>query len=30
MLVHDMLTDESWTTAEYYTKYGFLASIDCW
>ena len=30
MLVHDTLTWESSTTAEYCTKYGFLASPDCW
>mgnify|MGYP003579549152 CR=1 FL=1 len=30
MLVHDILTGESSTTAEYCTKYGFLASPDCW
>ena len=30
MLVHDTLTGESPTTAEYCTKYGFLASPDCW
>ena len=30
MLVHDTLTGESLTTAEYCTKYGFLASPDCW
>ena len=30
MLVHDTLTGESSTTAEYCTKYGFLASPDCW
>jgi hypothetical protein len=28
--VHDTLTGESSTTAEYCTKYGFLASPDCW
>ena len=30
MLVHDTLTGESSTTAEYCTKYGFLASPHCW
>ena len=30
MLVHDTFTGESSTTAEYCTKYGFLASPDCW
>jgi hypothetical protein len=30
MLVHDTLTGESLTTAEYCTKYGFLASLDWW
>ena len=30
MLVHDTLTGESSTTSEYCTKYGFLASPDCW
>ena len=30
MVVHDMLTGESSTTAEYCAKYGFLASPDCW
>ena len=30
MLVHDTLTGESSTTAEYCTKYGFLASPNCW
>ena len=30
MLVHDTLTVESLTTAEYCTKYGFLASPDWW
>ena len=28
--VHDILTGESSNTAEYCTKYGFLASSDCW
>ncbi|HEX6294808.1 MAG TPA: hypothetical protein VFZ46_06595 [Nitrososphaeraceae archaeon] len=30
MLVHDTFTGESSTTAEYCTKYGFLASPECW
>ena len=30
MLVHDTFTGESSTTAEYCTKYGFLASPHCW
>jgi hypothetical protein len=30
ILVHDTLTGESSTTAEYCTKYGFIASPDCW
>jgi hypothetical protein len=30
MLVHDVMTGESSTTAEYCTKYGFLASPKCW
>jgi hypothetical protein len=30
MLIHDVMTGESSTTAEYCTKYGFLASPDCW
>jgi hypothetical protein len=30
ILVHDTLTGKSSTTAEYCTKYGFLASPDCW
>jgi hypothetical protein len=30
MLVHDTLTGESSTTAEYCKKYGFLASPHCW
>ena len=30
MVVHDVMTGESSTTAEYCTKYGFLASPDCW
>jgi hypothetical protein len=30
ILVHDVMTGESSTTAEYCTKYGFLASPDCW
>ena len=30
MLVHDVMTGESSTTAEYCAKYGFLASPDCW
>jgi hypothetical protein len=30
MVVHDIMTGESSTTAEYCTKYGFLASPDCW
>ena len=28
--VHDLMTGESSTTAEYCAKYGFLASPDCW
>ncbi|MGZ5471355.1 MAG: hypothetical protein ACXWE0_06750 [Nitrososphaeraceae archaeon] len=30
MVVHDVMTGESSTTAEYCAKYGFLASPDCW
>ena len=30
MLVHDVMTGESSTTADYCTMYGFLASPDCW
>ena len=30
ILVHDTLTGESSTTAEYCTKYGFIASPNCW
>ena len=30
MLVHDTLTGESSTTAEYCKKHGFLASPNCW
>ena len=30
MVVHDIMTGESSTTVEYCTKYGFLASPDCW
>jgi hypothetical protein len=30
MTVHDLMTGESSITAEYCTKYGFLASPDCW
>jgi hypothetical protein len=31
ILVHDvMIGESSETTAEYCTKYGFLASPDCW
>ena len=30
ILVHDMLTGASSQTSEYCTKYGFLASPDCW
>ena len=30
MVVHDIMTGESSTTAEYCKKYGFLASPDCW
>ena len=29
IVVHDVVTGESSTTAEYCTKYGFLASPDC-
>lgn len=28
--IHDLMTGESSTTAEYCKKYGFLASPDCW
>jgi hypothetical protein len=30
IVVYDVMTGESSTTAEYCTKYGFLASPDCW
>jgi hypothetical protein len=30
MVVHDLMTGQSYTTAEYCKKYGFLASPDCW
>jgi hypothetical protein len=30
MLIHDVMTGESSTTAEYCAKYGFLASPACW
>jgi hypothetical protein len=30
MTVHDILTGESSNTAEYCSKYGFLASPGCW
>ena len=30
MLIHDVMTGESSTTAEYCVKYGFLASPECW
>ena len=30
ILIHDVMTGESSTTAEYCAKYGFLASPDCW
>ena len=30
MAVHDLMTGESSTIAEYCSKYGFLASPDCW
>ena len=30
MIIHDSLTGVSSQTAEYCTKYGFLASPDCW
>jgi hypothetical protein len=30
IVLHDALTGESSTTAEYCTKYGFLASPECW
>ena len=30
ILVHDMLTGASSQTFEYCTKYGFLASPECW
>ena len=30
MVVHDVMSGESSTTAEYCAKYGFLASPDCW
>ena len=30
IVLHDALIGESSTTAEYCTKYGFLASPECW
>ncbi|HYJ00845.1 MAG TPA: hypothetical protein VEW92_01405 [Nitrososphaeraceae archaeon] len=30
VLVHDLLTGESSQTSEYCSKYGFLASPECW
>ena len=30
MLIHDVMSGESSTTAEYSAKYGFLASPECW
>jgi phage-related holin len=30
MVVHDIITGESSNTAEYCSKYGFLASPGCW
>ena len=30
MVVHDLVTGQSSTTAEYCAKYGFLASPECW
>ena len=30
VLVHDLLTGESTQTSEYCSKYGFLASPECW
>ena len=30
MVVHDVMTGESSTTAEYCVKYRFLASPECW
>ncbi|MGH9982188.1 MAG: hypothetical protein ACRD6U_11630 [Nitrososphaeraceae archaeon] len=30
IVLHDALTGESSTTAEYCTKHGFLASPECW
>ena len=30
MTVHDLMTGESSTTAEYCAKYGIFASLDCW
>jgi hypothetical protein len=30
MTVHDILTGESSNTIEYCSKYGFLASPECW
>ena len=30
ILIHDAMTGESSTTAEYCAKYGFLASPACW
>ena len=30
VVVHDVLTGESSQTSEYCTKYGFLASPECW
>jgi len=30
ILIHDVMTGESSTTAEYCAKYGFVASPACW
>ena len=30
MVVHDTMTGQSSTTADYCKKYGFLASPECW
>ena len=30
MVVHDLMTGQSSTTAEYCAKYGFLGSPECW
>jgi hypothetical protein len=30
MVVHDLVTGQSSTTAGYCAKYGFLASPECW